>query len=604
MSMFGAHPEWFGAVYALAYLVAFVVAVAVGVRRGWPLAAWLLVLAAAGVGGVVGTRLLPLGLDGLRTLLDTGGLPDATTKRIPGAIAGSLGLAVAARWALGLRRSVLDPLATSGLAALAVARVGCLVAGCCFGTPTDLPWGVTYAPGSFAHGVHLAHGIVPAGSALPHPVHAVPLYDVAFALVGLALLPTLARRLRAAGSLCWTTVGAYAVFRFVQDFVRAGEATVGGLTRIQWLAIATAAAAFAYVAVRERRARPQPVAAASVEAPSLGRMVLVFAGLAGAFLALQSWLTGPEPVILAVRLVPAGLALVALAWRQHAPARVRWSATTVAAGVPLVLGAQVAAPDSTAERFSLWAVEAHVVRGQFEEFDVCASDLMAYRGAGLGLAHVTADPDRAFTRELGVRAYGTEQAYASSSRQADAVASGRPPQGAVAVAPYAQVEGRYVGGLLGAHVGRFPFLDAGEDEVLYVAPAAALRLGPRAFHVHTGILDGAQFGAPAPAFRVALGTGWLTPAGQEARVQAGLSGSGYYALAALPLDRFTIESMVASGDADVFHTGVRVRAHLGRAPAGAQVPPLSPSAADATPDRRDAAPFGAKPDSTRGALRP
>ena len=585
MSVFGAHPEWFGSLYALAFLVAFVVAAVVGYRRGWPLAPWLLVLAAAGIGGVVGTRLLPLGLEGLRTLLDTGALPDATTKRIPGAIVGSLGLAILARWALGLRHSVLDPLATSGLAALAVARVGCLVAGCCFGTPTDLPWGVTYAPESFAHGFHLAHGIVPAGSALPHPVHAVPLYDIAFALVGLALLPALSRRLRVAGSLCWTTLGAYAVFRFAQDFVRANELTVGGLTRIQWLAIGAAAAAFAYVALRERRARRQLVAApAPVDAPSLGRMVLVFAGLVAAFLALQAWLTGPEPVILAVRLIPAGLVLAVQVWRHHAPARVRWSATTIAAGVPLVLGAQVAAPDSTAERFSFLTVEAHAVRGQFEEFDVCASDILEYRGAGVGLAHVTADPGRDFTREIGVRVYGVDQSYANADRQARAVAEGELARGAFAVAPYAQFEGRYVGGLLGVQVGQIPFLDAGEQEVQSIAPSTALRLGPRRFHVHTGTLDGAQFGAPAPALHLGLGTGWLTPAGQEGRVQAGVSGSGFYALAAVPLDRITIEPMVAYGTPDVFHTGVRVRAQLGAYRAPDRVPALSNDASSSSPD--------------------
>ena len=587
MFVFGAHPEWFGFLYALAFLVAFVVAAVVGYRRGWPLAPWLLVLAAAGIGGVVGTRLLPLGLAGLQTFLDTGALPDATTKRIPGAIAGSLALAIAARWALGMRHSVLDPLAYSGLAALAVARVGCLVAGCCFGTPTDGWWGVTYAGGSFAHGFHLAHGIVPAGAALPHAVHAVPLYDVAFALVGLALLPALSRRLRAAGSLCWTTVGAYAVFRFAQDFVREGELAVAGLTRIQWLALGATAASFAYVALRERHARRQPdEAPAPANAPGLGRMVLLFAGLVAAFLALQAWLTGPEPIILAVRLIPAGVAVAVAVWRQHAPARVRWSATTFAAGLPLVVGAQVAAPDSTAERFSFLAVEAHAVRGQFEEFDICATDILEYRGAGVGLAHVTADLDRAFTREIGVRVYGAEQSYADPDRQARAVARGELAQNAYVVAPYAQFEGEYVGGLLAANVGQVPFLDTGENEVPHFVPSASIRLGPRRFHLHTGALDGAQFGAPAPALRIGLGTGWLTPAGQEARVQAGLSGSGVYALAAVPLDRVTIEPMVATGGAaGIFHTGVRIRAQLGATRAPERIPALVDAASSSVPDQ-------------------
>ena len=222
-ALFGAHPELFGPFYALAFLAAYLTAALIGYRRGWPPAAWLLVLAAIGVGGVVGTRLLPMGLDGLRALFADGALPEGTTRRIPGAIAGALLAAEVSRRVLGVRQSVLEPLAYSGLVALAVVRLGCLVAGCCFGTPTDLPWGVTYASGSFVHGYHIAHGIVAAGATAPHPVHPIPLYDILFAGVLLALLPRISRRLRAPGTLCWLVVGLYALHRFAQDFVRANE---------------------------------------------------------------------------------------------------------------------------------------------------------------------------------------------------------------------------------------------------------------------------------------------------------------------------------------------------------------------------------------------
>jgi prolipoprotein diacylglyceryltransferase len=37
-----------------------------------------------------------------------------------------------------------DALAPSGIAALGIGRIGCLLAGCCWGRPTDLAWGVVF----------------------------------------------------------------------------------------------------------------------------------------------------------------------------------------------------------------------------------------------------------------------------------------------------------------------------------------------------------------------------------------------------------------------------------------------------------------------------
>src|SRR4029077_3547831 len=41
-------------------------------------------------------------------------------------------------------RVVLDAVAPAGVAGLGVGRLGCFLAGCCFGRPTTLPWGVIF----------------------------------------------------------------------------------------------------------------------------------------------------------------------------------------------------------------------------------------------------------------------------------------------------------------------------------------------------------------------------------------------------------------------------------------------------------------------------
>ena len=37
----------------------------------------------------------------------------------------------------------------------AIGRLGCLMAGCCFGEPTDMAWGIHFPSGSACHVQHL-----------------------------------------------------------------------------------------------------------------------------------------------------------------------------------------------------------------------------------------------------------------------------------------------------------------------------------------------------------------------------------------------------------------------------------------------------------------
>lgn len=65
---------------------------------------------------------------------------------------------------------------------LAIQRVGCFAGGCCFGVPSDGPWGVLFPGGSPSHLWQMAHDLVPLfGEALP--VHPTQLYELTGALV-------------------------------------------------------------------------------------------------------------------------------------------------------------------------------------------------------------------------------------------------------------------------------------------------------------------------------------------------------------------------------------------------------------------------------------
>lgn len=68
---------------------------------------------------------------------------------------------------------------------LAVMRIGCYLNGCCFGRPTDLPWGTAYPLFGDTHLWQMAHGLTDPFTVLP--VHPTQIYELAYSLVGAAL---------------------------------------------------------------------------------------------------------------------------------------------------------------------------------------------------------------------------------------------------------------------------------------------------------------------------------------------------------------------------------------------------------------------------------
>lgn len=109
------------------------------------------------------------------------------------------------------RRAIEDPFAAGDYAApgfalgIAIGRLGCYFAGCCFGVPTDVPWAVHF-PASHATG-----GV---------GVHPTQLYDVAFGLVAFAACVWYWPRRKFGGDLFARLLVAYGTWRFLVEFFR------------------------------------------------------------------------------------------------------------------------------------------------------------------------------------------------------------------------------------------------------------------------------------------------------------------------------------------------------------------------------------------------
>lgn len=184
--------------YSTCLVLAALIAVGMGwfsaVRRGLHgravLVCLLLVTGAAFLGARMGYRALQ---QNLYAELAVGYEPGLTGLSLSGGL-----LLAAAAGGIACRLLRLDPwnvadaVAPGAGLAIAAARIGCLLNGCCFGEVTALPWGIRYPPGSaaFLHQAANRPQIIFFG---PDPAHPVPVYELVAALAA-TLIAIVARK--------------------------------------------------------------------------------------------------------------------------------------------------------------------------------------------------------------------------------------------------------------------------------------------------------------------------------------------------------------------------------------------------------------------------
>lgn len=135
-----------------------------------------------------------------------------------GLAGGYLGVEIA-KWSLDIRTRTGDSFAVPVAATVAIGRLGCFHAGCCFGTPTNAPWGVVF----------------PAIDALPR--HPTQLYESTFHACAAIGLWVLIKRGVFRGNLIKLYIMTYAAYRFLTEMVRPEPRMLAGLTAYQWASL-------------------------------------------------------------------------------------------------------------------------------------------------------------------------------------------------------------------------------------------------------------------------------------------------------------------------------------------------------------------------------
>jgi len=181
-----------------------------------------------------------------------------STLRSSGVYYGGLLLALgSAAWYVAKKRLpawTLADLAAPGIAlGQAIGRLGCLSAGCCYGKPTHMPWGITFRNQYAYENV---------GVPLNIPLHPTQIYEAigAFCLF-LYLMWRLSKK-HATGQIILEYLVLYAALRFVVEFYRdddRGFVLYGLLSTSQFIAILTflGSAAVYYFLLRRPREVPQ-----------------------------------------------------------------------------------------------------------------------------------------------------------------------------------------------------------------------------------------------------------------------------------------------------------------------------------------------------------
>ena len=175
-----------------------------------------------------------------------------STLRSMGVFYGGLLLALAAAaWYLRKRRlpawRVADCAAPGIALGQAIGRLGCLMAGCCYGAHTDVPWAIHFTSDYAAENM---------GTPLNIPLHPTQLYESVGTLLLFGYLMRRLSKRHISGQVILEYLGLYAALRFVIEFFRGdsrGDVFNGLLSTSQFIAVIIfAAVIFFYFYLRKR----------------------------------------------------------------------------------------------------------------------------------------------------------------------------------------------------------------------------------------------------------------------------------------------------------------------------------------------------------------
>lgn len=312
------HPQNTGIYYALFYLLSFLIGFVLlmieGVRRKFPTVPWLLVITTTFLFFMVGVQAVRFSKEDWQLVLQFKALGYSPGRSVIGGILFAIPGLLLAKYLLKFRFEVLDAFAWTAPVGMFVQRLGCFLAGCCFGTPTTAPWGACYGVTSHAINKHIHDGLIPEASSVSLAVHPVPLYEMACCIVIVFLLFRIKKYLAMPGNLMLASLCLYGVGRFITEFFRSNSVGLHaptGLTFIQLGIVVLVPILVGIILFRECRLKFN-TATRNSNPLSDGVSLIYFLGISLLFLLVSRWLTILEIATLNIVMLPT---LLFIGWK-------------------------------------------------------------------------------------------------------------------------------------------------------------------------------------------------------------------------------------------------------------------------------------------------
>jgi phosphatidylglycerol---prolipoprotein diacylglyceryl transferase len=197
----------------------------------------LYIAVAAAIGGILGAK-LPIWIVNAREILTNPGSASLllSGRTIVGGILGGYAAVYLTKRKLGITARLGNYLVPSLCIGIFFGRIGCYLAGCCYGTPTTLPWGVDF------------------GDAIAR--NPTQLYEAIFVLMLFAYAQLTFDR-HPPGALFKRFMIAYFTWRFLIEFIRVNPTWIWGLSYYQVVALGVVLVYVIRAAVGSREGAPR-----------------------------------------------------------------------------------------------------------------------------------------------------------------------------------------------------------------------------------------------------------------------------------------------------------------------------------------------------------